>query len=64
MFGPRTNVLQDYFFFANPTLPPGHFSLVMQNGTENGFACYIDGNNNAFIAPDQIAGYADCKQDY
>ncbi|KAL5093626.1 hypothetical protein Trisim1_010357 [Trichoderma cf. simile WF8] len=49
----------DYFFFANPTLPPGHFSLVMQNGTENGFACYIDGNNNAFIAPDQVAGYAD-----
>ncbi|KAL7952502.1 metallo-beta-lactamase superfamily protein [Trichoderma compactum] len=48
-----------YFFFANPTLPPGHFSLVMQNGTEDGFACYIDGHNNAFILPDPVAGYAD-----
>ncbi|KAL7952088.1 metallo-beta-lactamase superfamily protein [Trichoderma barbatum] len=49
----------DYFFFANPTIPPGHFSLVMQNGTKDGYACYVEGNNLAFIAPDQVAGYAD-----
>jgi hypothetical protein len=54
------NAITDFFFFASPDLLPGSFSLVLKSGPE-GYACYTEGNNNAFIPSDQTAGFADCK---
>ncbi|KAH8816530.1 metallo-beta-lactamase superfamily protein [Xylogone sp. PMI_703] len=46
----------DYWYFSQPTAAPAKFSLVMQSG-DDGYACFIEGNNNVFISPDQTSGY-------
>jgi hypothetical protein len=52
--------MQDYFTFGTPSIPPIQFSLVMKSG-HDGYACYKEGNDFVFMAPDATTGYTDGK---
>lgn len=48
-----------YWVWASPALEPFNFSLVVQSG-DDGFACYVHGNNQIWLPPDLASGYTDC----
>jgi hypothetical protein len=55
----------EYYYFIDPSLPPGSFSLVVRGG-DDGYSCYVQGNNAIWYPPVQTTGYADgmcCSSD-
>jgi hypothetical protein len=48
----------EFWLVNNPTNLPFSFSLVVEDG-EDGFACYVQGNNYVFDPVTAIGGYAD-----
>ncbi|KAL6405068.1 hypothetical protein AUP68_11911 [Ilyonectria robusta] len=54
----RQFVPSSYWVWASPALDPFNFSLVVQSG-DDGFACYVHGNNQIWLPPDLASGYTD-----
>ncbi|KAH6980842.1 hypothetical protein BKA56DRAFT_632550 [Ilyonectria sp. MPI-CAGE-AT-0026] len=54
----RQFVPSSYWVWASPALEPFNFSLVVQSG-DDGFACYVHGNNQIWLPPDLASGYTD-----
>ncbi|KPM43977.1 hypothetical protein AK830_g2647 [Neonectria ditissima] len=54
----RQFVPSDYWVWGSPTLDPFDFSLVVQGG-DDGFACYLRGNNQIWLPSDLPSGYTD-----
>ncbi|KAH7166477.1 hypothetical protein EDB81DRAFT_839002 [Dactylonectria macrodidyma] len=54
----RQFVPSDYWIWSSPTLSPFNFSLVVQSG-DDGFACYVNGNNQIWLPSDLASGYTD-----
>ncbi|RKK46140.1 hypothetical protein BFJ66_g8691 [Fusarium oxysporum f. sp. cepae] len=52
-----------YWSWGNNDLTPLEFSLVMNEG-KNGFACYVQGNNQIFLPPGLTSGYTDAALTY
>lgn len=53
----RFHYLADFWDFADLTLQPLDYSIVVHGG-DDGWACYTKGNNQIFIPPDVPWGYA------
>ncbi|KAF2095496.1 metallo-beta-lactamase superfamily protein [Rhizodiscina lignyota] len=54
----RHFVPSDYWIWGKGNLDPIDYSLVVKSG-ENGFACYVRGNNLIYMEPTYTAGYTD-----
>ncbi|KAH8892699.1 hypothetical protein GQ53DRAFT_860750 [Thozetella sp. PMI_491] len=52
------NTLLDYWIWDSPKLDPIDFSLVVRGG-DDGFACYVRGNNQIWLPTDLASGYTD-----
>lgn len=50
----------DYWTWASPRLDRMGFSLVTKGG-DDGFSCYVQGNNQIWLPPDITSGYNDRK---
>lgn len=48
----------EYFYFIDTSLPAGRFSLVVRGG-DDGFSCYVEGNNVIFFDSQVTTGYQD-----
>ncbi|KAH6880353.1 hypothetical protein B0T10DRAFT_412091 [Thelonectria olida] len=55
----RRFVPSDYWIWASPKLDLFDFSLVVRGG-DDGYACYVKGNNQIWLPPDLASGYTDC----
>ena len=47
-----------YWYFTNPTTIPLTPSLIVRGG-QDGYACWVKGNNFVFFPPDYSVGYTD-----
>jgi hypothetical protein len=56
----RTEKIIELWTWASPTLSSRNYSLVVKSG-DDGFACYVNGNNAVAQAPDITQGYLECK---
>ncbi|KAK7408439.1 hypothetical protein QQX98_009366 [Neonectria punicea] len=54
----RQFVPSDYWVWGSPALDPFDFSLVVRSG-DDGFACYVRGNNQIWLPSDLASGYTD-----
>ncbi|KAH7139969.1 hypothetical protein B0J13DRAFT_478345 [Dactylonectria estremocensis] len=54
----RQFVPSSYWVWGSPTLNAFNFSLVVQSG-DDGFACYVNGNNQIWLPSDLASGYTD-----
>ena len=50
--------VSEFWLVNNPTNLPISFSLVVEDG-QDGFACYVQGNNYVFDPVTARGGYAD-----
>jgi hypothetical protein len=50
--------ISDYWIWGTGALDPIDYSLVVKSG-DNGFACFVRGNNEIFLPPDLVGGYTD-----
>lgn len=50
-----------FWYWANPLLVPRDYSLVVKSGND-GFACYVKGNNRVLAPSEVTQGYAERKQ--
>lgn len=57
-----TNQITDYWSWGSPKLDPFDFSLVVRGG-DDGFACYVKGNNQIWLPTDLASGYTDGEFD-
>jgi hypothetical protein len=48
----------EYWAWGSPSLKPFDFSLVIQGGND-GFACFVRGNNQIWLQPNATSGYTD-----
>ena len=56
----RKFVPSEYWIWGSPHLDAFNFSLVVQGG-QNGFACFVQGNNQIWYPPEYTTGYTDCE---
>ena len=56
----RHFIPSDYWIWGKGSLSPIDYSLVVKGG-EDGFACYVKGNNLIYMPSDYVAGYTDGK---
>ncbi|KAJ4304919.1 hypothetical protein N0V90_000447 [Kalmusia sp. IMI 367209] len=54
----RSYIPSEYWIWGSPHLEKFNFSLVVQGG-DDGFACFVQGNNQIWYPPEYTTGYTD-----
>lgn len=54
----RQYAIGEFFLFGRPQLEGNNVSIVTR-GSENGYSCYVNGNELIFLPPGVPSGYTD-----